>query len=281
LPDSIFNYKYADRLISDLGFESTHVMKVDRNRLPDFMSVDCTWFWKSQPDQVVDTTRISKENQVIGLVGAYPEDPFSLYGKLTVWIDGKKNVLTKSSLIFVPAGIPFGPVIINKMKHPIFYCSMGVLPNPKEKRDPKLPRYTIIDHTKEKHVNPPPPAGGKINLRGARLLHMEDDMAKGSFYVDFVYFYEGFGQAPMAVHDHEWPELMVMTGCDPEHPYDLGGVFSITLDNETHYLSKSTMVCIPAHVMHCPWKFLEVIKPTLAFTASPSSMYYSSEKDQW
>jgi len=41
------------------------------------------------------------------------------------------------------------------------------------------------------------------------------------------------------------------------------------------------LVCIPAHVMHCPWKFIEVIKPTLAFTASPSGMYYSSEKDKW
>ena len=61
--------KYTDRLISDCGYEATHVMKVDRNRLPDFMSVDCTWFWSSQPNQVVDGTRISPENQVIGLVG--------------------------------------------------------------------------------------------------------------------------------------------------------------------------------------------------------------------
>ena len=275
------NLKYADRLISDLGYNATHVMKVDRNRLPDFMSVDCTWLWNSQPNQIVDSSRISQENQVIGLIGATPEDPFSLYGELTVWVDGKKNTLKKSSLIFVPAGVPFGPVQVNRMEHPIFYTSMGVLPNPKDKRDPNLPRYTIIDQTKEKHVNPPMPPNGKMTMKGARLLHMEDDMAKGSFYVDFVYFYEGYGQAPMGVHDHEWPELMVMTGCDPEHPYDLGGTFSVALGDETHYITKSTMVCIPAHVMHCPWKFLEINKPTLAFTASPSGMYYSSEKNQW
>lgn len=273
--------KYADRLITDMGFDATHVMKVDQNRLPDFMSVDCTWFWRSQPNQIVDSTRVSNENQVIGLIGAYPEDPFSLAGEMTVWIDGKKNILKKSSLIFVPAGVPFGPVHINHMEHPIFYTSMGVRPDPKEKRDPKLPRYTIVDHTKEKHVQPPPPPDGKMTLKGARLLHMEDDMAKGSFYVDFVWFYEGYGQAPMGIHDHEWPELMVMTGCDPEHPYDLGGTFSVALGEETHYLCKSTLVCIPAHVMHCPWKFLDVKKPTLAFTASPSGMYYSSEKDEW
>jgi len=256
-------------------------MKVDQNRLPDFMSVDCYWFWRSLPNQIVDGTRTSSENQVIGLIGAYPEDPFSLGGEMTVWVDGKKNILNKSSLIFVPAGVPFGPVQINHIEHPIFYTSMGVRPNPKDKRDPKLPRFTIIDHTKEKAVNPPPPPSGKMTLKGARLLHMEDDMAKGSFYVDFVWIYEGYGQAPMGVHDHQWPELMVMTGCDPENPYDVGGTFSIALGDETHYINKSTLVCIPAHVMHCPWKFLDVKKPTLAFTASPSGMYYSSEKDKW
>ena len=83
------NLKYADRLISDVGFEATHGMKVDRNRLPDFMSVDCTWFWRSQPNQIVDGTRISPENQVIGLVGAYPEDPFH-----TLDIDGVGELLT-------------------------------------------------------------------------------------------------------------------------------------------------------------------------------------------
>jgi hypothetical protein len=273
------NLKYADRLITDVGFEATHVMKVDQNRLPDFMSVDCTWFWRSQPNQIVDSTRISAENQVIGLVGAYPEDPFSLAGEMTVWVDGKKNILQKSSLIFVPAGVPFGPVQVNNMEHPIFYTTMGVRPDPKEKRDPNLPRYTIVSETKEKAVQPP--ASGKRTLKSARLLHMEDDMVKGSFYVDFVWFYEGYGQAPAEVHDHEWPELMVMTGCDPQHPYDVGGTFSVALGDETHYINKSTLICIPARVMHCPWKFLEVKQPTLAFTASPSGMYYSSEKGKW
>jgi hypothetical protein len=78
--------KYADRIITDTGFESTHVMKVDRNRLPGFMSVDCYWFWRSLPNQIVDGTRISDENQVIALAGANTEDPFSLAGEMTVWV---------------------------------------------------------------------------------------------------------------------------------------------------------------------------------------------------
>ncbi len=272
--------KYADRIITDTGFDSTHVMKVDQNRLKDFFSVDCTWFWRSSPNQIVEGTRVSDVNQVIGLVGADPENPRSLVGEIIFWIDGKKNLLDKSSLIFVPAGVSCGPIQINRMERPIFYTAISPRRDPssaKMERDPSLPRYTIISETKEKSVTPP----ANRTMKSTRLLHIEDDMAKGAFYVDFVWLYQGYGQAPAEPHTHEWEELMAMTGCDPEHPHDVGGIFSIDLAGETHVIKKSTLVCIPAHVMHCPWKFIEVNKPTLIFTASPSGLYYSSEKKKW
>lgn len=273
--------KYADRIITDIGFESTHVMKVDQNRLKDFFTADCTWFWHSNPDQIVDGIRVSEADQVIGLVGADPDNPFSLAGEITIWVDGQKNILNKSSLIFVPAGVHCGPIQINHMEHPIFYTTISpgreASSVARGERDPSLPRYTIITETKEKSLTPP----ANRTMKSTRLLHIEDDMVKGSFYVDFVWLYKGYGQAPAEVHDHEWGELMAMTGCDPRHPHDVGGSFSIDLAGETHMITKSTLVCIPAHVMHCPWKFIEINKPTLIFTASPSGLYYSSEKKQW
>ncbi len=272
--------KYADRLITDTGFESTHVLKIDKNRLNDFFSVDCTWFWRSSPNQIVDGTRVSDENMVVGLIGADQKNPFSLAGEITIWIDGKKNILNKSSLIFIPAGIPCGPIQINHIEHPVFYTTISIRPDPSidvTARNPSLPRYTIISETKEKSAPPPP----NRTIESTRLLHIEDDMAKGSFYVDFVWLYKGYGQAPMGVHDHGWEELIAMTGCDPEHPHDVGGTLSIDLEGETHIITKNTLVCIPAHVMHCPWKFIEINKPTLVFSASPSGMYYSSEKKKW
>ena len=272
------NLKYAGRIITDTGFESTHVVKVDQNRLKDFFSVNCTWFWHSNPNQIVDGTRVSDYNQVIGLVGANPEDPFGLAGEMTVWIDAEKDILNKSSLIFIPAGVPFGPVQINHMEYPIFYTSIGVRSDPNAKRDPSI-KPVIVSQTKEKSIKPATPP--QRTLKAVNILHMEDDMAKGSFYVNLNWFYEGYGQTPAEVHDHEWTELISMYGCDPERPYDLGGTFSIDLDGETHYLSKSSLICIPAHVKHCPWKFLQVNKPTLTMTASPSGLYYSSEKNRW
>ncbi len=270
--------KYSDRIITDPGFQSTRIVKVDQNRLKDFFSVESTWFWHSDPDQIIDGIRTSDCNQVIGLVGADPDDPFSLAGEMTVWIDGKKDILRKSSLIFVPTGVPFGPVQINHMEHPVFYTSIAVPALPGMRNDSSI-KPVIASQTKEKAVKPT--MSNKGTLRAANILHMEDDIARGSFYVNLNWFYEGYGQAPMGTHDHEWPELISMYGCDPEHPFDLGGTFSIQLDDEIHYLTRSSLICIPAHMQHCPWKFLQVNRPTLTMTASPSGLYYSSEKDRW
>ncbi len=270
--------KYAGRIIRDTGFTSTHVVKVDQNRLEDFFAVDCTWFWRSEPNQIVDGTRISDANQVIALVGADPANPPSLAAEMTVWLDGQKHTLTRSSLIFVPAGVPFGPVEINHLEHPICYAAIGMRPDPKAVKDPAV-KPVILAQTKEKAIKPP--AQVKRTSRITNILHLEDDMAKGSFYVNINWQYEGYGQAPMEVHEHEWPELICMLGCDPEHPHDLGGVYSMDLGGETHYITKSSLICIPAHTPHCPWKFLQVTQPTLTITASPSGLYYSSEKNQW
>jgi hypothetical protein len=271
--------KYDDRVISDVGFESTRVLKVDPNRLQDFFSVEATWYWRSNPDQIVEGTRISPCNQVIAMVGAHPDDPFNLAGEMTIWIDGKKNQINKNSLIFVPSGVPFGPLQIDRMEHPICYAAVGILPDPKWVRDSSLPRYTILSQTKPKAV--PPKSTAKRTMKAANILHMEDDMVKDSFYINLNWFYEGYGQAPNEVHEHEWPELIAMIGCDPKHPQDVGGVFTVDLAGETHYITKSSLVCIPAHVQHCPWKFLDIRKPTLTITASPSGLYYSTEKDRW
>ena len=145
--------KYVDRIISGTGFESTHVMKVDPTRLKDFFSVDCYWFWRSNPNQIIEGTRVSNDNQVIGLVGADPENSSSLAGEMTVWVDGEKNTLTKSSLIFVPAGVAFGPVQINHMERPIFYNSIGIRPDPKVvKRLLSTPLYHRFQDQRECHT---------------------------------------------------------------------------------------------------------------------------------
>ena len=311
------NLKYRDNIITDAlpwpaevkqngaadlenlkDIRYTHLMNVDANRVEDFFCVDCYWLWEGASETPVEVPHTHDFGEAICFVGTKEDDPYDLGGEITIWLDDDKQVIKRTSLIYLPPGTRHGPIVFNRIERPVFFVTIsptgiyrrsavGDAAVSTALKDDDKPRYTIISHTKEKtpvtndveNMPPPPPPGSKN--RGSRILHLEDDMAAGSFYVDFVWIYEGTGAAPAPPHDHEWPEMLAMAGCDPENPHEIGGTMTIDLEGDVYESTKSNMVCIPARVMHCPWKFINIKKPTLIFTASPSALYYSSNKDRW
>jgi mannose-6-phosphate isomerase-like protein (cupin superfamily) len=241
----------------------------------------------------VEEPHVHDFDEVIGFIGSNQDDPQDLGGQITIWLDNEEHVLTNTCLIFVPAGAKHCPIRFDRIDSPIFFTTMS--PNkrytrtdekdgikPAESGTPK--KCTVIDEVKGSFGTPPPgeeppkPPPGS-NIRGARVMHLEDDVVEGSFYVDFVWIYEGNGGAPAPEHNHEWEELIAMAGCDPDNPNDLGGTMSIVLGDETHYITKSSLVCIPKNLKHCPWLFHDIKKPTLVFTAGPSAMYTGSHRE--
>jgi hypothetical protein len=280
----------ADRKNRKVTIESTHLMSVDDDVVEGFFYVDCSWLWSGSAEDPIEEPHTHDFDEVIGFVGSNRDDPHDLGGKITIWLDGREEVLTKSCLIFIPAGTPHCPILFNRVDKPI--CFVTIATTGKHTRNaingevtvrPGEPKYAIITETKQRFTvaasggeAPPPPPNP--NLKSARILHLEDDIAKGSFYVDFVWIYEGTGAAPAPEHSHEWPELIAMAGCDQENPREMGGPMSIVLGDETHVITKSSLVCIPKGLKHCPWKFLDIKKPTLVFTAGPSGMYTGTHK---
>jgi hypothetical protein len=144
--------------------------------------------------------------------------------------------------------------------------------------------YSIVDRTTKwppvagGKPMPPPPPPRKSTTKGGRILHMEDDIVPGSFYVDFIWIWSGTGGAPAPEHTHDWPELLAMAGADPAHPYDIGGEMSVVLGDEYHATTKSTLVCIPAGLKHCPWEFHDIKTHALVFSAGPQGIYTGSHK---
>jgi hypothetical protein len=292
----------AERKKRKSTVESTRLMTVDDEIVKDFFYVDCNWLWKGSAEDTVEEPHAHDFDEVIGFIGSNRQDPHDLGGKITIWLDDKKHVLTKSCLIFVPAGTRHCPILFNRIDKPVFFLTMAPIKKynrkaeddkvnattekSKSAKDSTIPKYTIITETKTRFTvaasggSAPPPPPPNPSLKSARILHLEDDMAKGSFYVDVVWIYEGTGGAPAPEHTHDWEELIAMAGCDPEHPRDLGGPMSIVLGGETHVITKSSLVCIPRGLKHCPWKFLDIKKPTLVFTAGPSGTYTGSHKKE-
>lgn len=84
--------------------------------------VDCAWFWP-QPEEVVvvGKSHCHDFGEVVTFFGSNPDDPADLCGQIEFGLGGESHTITKSSIIFVPAGIQHCPLIIKKLDRPVFH----------------------------------------------------------------------------------------------------------------------------------------------------------------
>ena len=66
-------------------------------------------------------------------------------------------------------------------------------------------------------------------------------------------------------HIHQDAELLVALGTDMENPRDLGAKIEMCMgpEMESHIITESTMIWVPAKFVHAPFRILEVTRPFL------------------
>ncbi len=109
-----------------------------------------------------------------------------------------------------------------------------------------------------------------------RLLWMDDDKVKGSsFYMECIWLWEGKTTSGTTEepHVHDFDEVIGFISSDPDNPKELDARMEIILGDETHFLTKSCLVHVPAGMKHCPLTFREVNRPVFFFTLAPISRY--------
>lgn len=62
--------------------------------------------------------------QMLCFYGSNPDDPYNLNGELEIYIGDEAHILTRSTLIFVPAGVVHSRPLFNRIDQPIFHVSM-------------------------------------------------------------------------------------------------------------------------------------------------------------
>jgi len=106
-----------------------------------------------------------------------------------------------------------------------------------------------------------------------RLLHLDDDVIKGSFYLSCFWFWKGSETVLVKPHKHEFDEVLACIGTNQEDPHDLGGEIEFWLDDEKYLLTKSCLVFIPMGLRHCPFIVRSVDRPIFHFTSGTTSIY--------
>ena len=70
-----------------------------------------------------DVNHMHDSDEILGFCGSDPEHPEDLCGEVEIWLDGEQHIFTKSTVVFIPAGMKHNPMTINRADRPIIHFS--------------------------------------------------------------------------------------------------------------------------------------------------------------
>jgi hypothetical protein len=100
----------------------------------------------------------------------------------------------------------------------------------------------------------------------AMVAFTDSDILEGSKYFSvMVMGPEAVKHPGHGPHIHQDPELIVALGTDMANPRDLGAKFEMCMgpEMESHIITESTMIWLPAKFIHAPFRVLEATRPFL------------------
>lgn len=82
--------------------------------------MNTAWYLKAA-ETLEKTPHVHDTDEIIGFFGNNPADPYDLGGEIEIWMEDEQYILTKTSMIFVPAGLKHCPLILRRVDRPIFH----------------------------------------------------------------------------------------------------------------------------------------------------------------
>jgi hypothetical protein len=125
--------KYGKYIVSELKVpESTQktadeykkfaarILWLDDQVVEGAFHMNTAWYLKSA-DTLEKVPHTHDSDEIIGFFGNNPEDPYDLGGEIEIWLEDEKHIITRTSMIFVPAGMKHNPLTLRRVDRPIFH----------------------------------------------------------------------------------------------------------------------------------------------------------------
>jgi hypothetical protein len=97
---------------------ATRMTYLGGDRIKGAFHVGCSWY--NKPPKKTFPAHTHDFDEVIGLYGSDPQNPRDLGGEIEFWMEDEKYIMTKSFLVFIPAGVKHC-LKINRIDQPIFH----------------------------------------------------------------------------------------------------------------------------------------------------------------
>jgi hypothetical protein len=206
--------------------------------------------------------------------GGNPDIPQVLGGEIEFYIGGQSIVFNTTTAIFIPKGIPHGPLIWNKFEFPHIEMALILGTGNREEESKKSginmlekglsKKTTKFDYEKYVVRSPMREIGNPLQKgrQNPSMTYMSSVQVNAArYYIEFGWIWGivegGVGQM---VHD-SYEEIVLHIGGDPDNPEDLGADMEFGIGGKPWHFNTSAVAFIPKGVSHGPVKWHEYRKP--------------------
>ncbi|MBN2040766.1 MAG: hypothetical protein JW864_12045 [Spirochaetes bacterium] len=107
---------------------SDRILWIDNNVFEGAFQMNTAWYFNVPEIDPVFEEHIHDHDELIGFFGSNPDDKYDLGAEIHVTLDGEVHKLTRTSMIFCPAGMKHMPLSIKRVDRPIFHFSIVIGP---------------------------------------------------------------------------------------------------------------------------------------------------------
>jgi mannose-6-phosphate isomerase-like protein (cupin superfamily) len=111
------NYSYAkdNRL-------RTKIALVDSEVIEGAFHTSAVWLWPREGTETDSPEPHTHPfSEVLAFLGTNPDDVSDLGGEIEVWLEDEKFTMTKSFIVFIPAGMKHCPIYLRRIDRPILH----------------------------------------------------------------------------------------------------------------------------------------------------------------
>ena len=109
------------------------VLYLDSAIVPGAFYTECVWIMPrplvtpagDSIRRVGTESHVHDYDEIIAFFGTDLNDPKDLGAEVELWLDDEMHIITKSSLVFVPAGLKHCPLTFLRVDRPVFHFTTG------------------------------------------------------------------------------------------------------------------------------------------------------------
>ena len=87
--------------------------------------LECVWIMPRPADAAPAKASVEPHthdyDEVLCFFGTDPEDFHELHAEVELWLGDEKHIITKTAIVFIPAGLQHCPLIFHRVDKPVFH----------------------------------------------------------------------------------------------------------------------------------------------------------------